>query len=84
MINRIEGVVESAVVGIPDENWGEKVVAAVVARPGSDVKPDAVQQACKKHLHNWKCPKLVVFLKELPKNTMGKVLTEEVKKAFSA
>jgi acyl-CoA synthetase (AMP-forming)/AMP-acid ligase II len=41
-----------------------------------------IQAYCKQHLHNWKCPKAVVFLKELPRNTMGKVLKEEVKKIF--
>ena len=61
---------------------GEKVVAAVVTKPGAEVKPEEIQKTCKEHLHNWKCPKEIVFLKELPKNTMGKVLKEEVKKLF--
>ncbi|MBU2498856.1 MAG: AMP-binding protein, partial [Proteobacteria bacterium] len=82
VINRYEGVVESTVVGMLDEKWGEKVVAAVVTRPGSDVKPHEIQAFCKKHLHNWKCPKEVVFVNELPKNAMGKVLKEEVKTLF--
>jgi malonyl-CoA/methylmalonyl-CoA synthetase len=82
VINQFEGVVESSVVGIPDEKWGEKVVAAVVTRSGSRVKAHEIQGFCKKHLHNWKCPKEMVFLKELPKNRMGKVLKEEVRKIF--
>ncbi len=82
VINQIEDVVESCVVGIPDEKWGEKVVAAVVTKPGSTVKSHDIQDFCKEHLHKWKCPKDIVFLKELPKNTMGKVLKEEVKKFF--
>jgi malonyl-CoA/methylmalonyl-CoA synthetase len=79
VINRIEGVVESSVVGIPDEKWGEKVVAAVVVRPGSRIKPHEIRTYLKEHLHKWKCPKEIFFVKELPKNTMGKVLKEEVK-----
>jgi len=82
VINQVEGVVESSVVGIPDEKWGEKVVAAVVTKPGYRVKADEIQESCKKHLHNWKCPKEIVFLNELPKNAMGKVLKEELKKSF--
>jgi len=82
VINQFEGVVESSVVGIPDEKWGEKVVAAVVTKPGSKVRPQEIQNFCKKHLHNWKCPKEIVFLKELPKNRMGKVLKKEVKEFF--
>jgi malonyl-CoA/methylmalonyl-CoA synthetase len=82
VINRVEGVLESSVVGIKDEKWGERVVAAVVRKPGSRVQPHEIQSFCKQHLHNWKCPKEIVFLKELPKNKMGKVLKEEVKKCF--
>jgi malonyl-CoA/methylmalonyl-CoA synthetase len=82
VINRVEGVVESSVVGIDDEKWGEKIVAAVVTKPDSDVSTDDIQAACKKHLHDWKCPKAVYLVKELPRNTMGKVLKEEVKNLF--
>jgi len=82
VINQAEGVAESSVVGIPDEKWGEKVVAAVVLKPGFKVEPHTIQTFCKKHLHDWKVPKDVVFIKELPKNKMGKVLKEEVKGFF--
>jgi malonyl-CoA/methylmalonyl-CoA synthetase len=82
VINQVEGVAESSVVGIPDEKWGEKVVAAVVPKPGSKVEPHMIQSFCKKHLHDWKVPKDVVFIQELPKNKMGKVLKEEVKGFF--
>ena len=82
VINKLDDVIESSVVGIPDEKWGEKVVAAVVKKVDSEIKADGIQAYCKKHLHNWKCPKEIVFLEALPKNTMGKVLKEEVKKSF--
>jgi malonyl-CoA/methylmalonyl-CoA synthetase len=82
VINQIEEVVESSVVGIPDEKWGEKVVAAVVLKSGAEMEPEDIQDYCKQHLHDWKCPKDLVFPKELPKNTMGKVLKEEVTKLF--
>ena len=82
VINRIDGVVESSVVGVFDEKWGEKIVAAVVKKPGADVSPDDIRAMCKRHLHDWKCPKEVNLVQELPRNTMGKVLKEEVKKLF--
>ena len=82
MINRMEGVRESAVVGIPDEKWGEKVVAAVVPKGGFTLVPQEIFSFCKEHLHSWKCPKEVRFLEALPRNTMGKVLKEEVGKLF--
>jgi acyl-coenzyme A synthetase/AMP-(fatty) acid ligase len=52
----------------------------VVTKSGADVKPDEIQTHCKHHLHDWKCPKEIAFVEELPRNTMGKVLKEEVKK----
>ena len=82
VINQVKGVAESLVVGIIDEKWGERVVAAVVKEPDTCVSADEVQAYCKKHLHDWKCPKEIAFVEELPRNTMGKVLKEEVKKFF--
>jgi len=82
VINHVEGVAESSVVGIPDEKWGEKIVAAVVKKPAAEVSAAAIQAYCKKHLHDWKCPRKISFVEKLPRNTMGKVLKEEVKKFF--
>jgi acyl-CoA synthetase (AMP-forming)/AMP-acid ligase II len=70
------------VVGIDDEKWGEKVVAAVVKKPDAKVSEAEIQAHCKKLLHNWKCPKEIAFVEKLPRNTMGKVLKEEVKEFF--
>jgi malonyl-CoA/methylmalonyl-CoA synthetase len=82
VINQLEDVVESSVVGIADEKWGEKIVAAVVTKAGSNIKPEEIRAHCKNNLHDWKCPKEVVFVKALPKNTMGKILKEVVKNIF--
>ncbi|MEN8758043.1 MAG: AMP-binding protein, partial [Desulfobacterales bacterium] len=82
VINLVDGVVEASVVGIPDEKWGEKVVAAVVKKAGVDLPPKEIQVFCKTRLHDWKCPKEIIFVEEIPKNTMGKVLKEDVKKIF--
>ena len=82
VINQLADVTESSVVGIADEKWGEKVVAAVVIKADSNIIPEAIRAHCKKHLHDWKCPKDVIFVRELPKNTMGKVLKEKIKNLF--
>jgi malonyl-CoA/methylmalonyl-CoA synthetase len=82
VINQLDQVVESTVVGIVDDKWGEKVVAAVIPKTDATVKVEDIQSYCKQHLHGWKCPKEVVFVDALPKNTMGKVLKEEVKMLF--
>lgn len=80
VINRLDEVVESSVIGVPDKKWGEKIVAAVVKCQGTGDISDVIKTACKKHLHDWKCPKQIIFLEKLPRNTMGKILKEEIKK----
>ncbi|MDP2972164.1 MAG: class I adenylate-forming enzyme family protein [Deltaproteobacteria bacterium] len=82
VINQHPKVSESCVVGIPDERWGEKVVAAVVIKPGVMLATKEIQDHCKQHLLDWKCPKEVFFLGELPRNKMGKILKEEIVKYF--
>jgi malonyl-CoA/methylmalonyl-CoA synthetase len=82
VINAVAGVAESAVVGVPDEKWGEKVVAAVVSKPGHALSADDLQKVCREQLHNWKCPKQIIFIAEMPRNTMGKVLKDAVKALF--
>lgn len=74
VIDGIDGVVESAVVGVPHPDFGEAVTAVVLRKPGA-AAPDetAVIAVCKQQLANFKVPKRVFFVDELPRNTMGKV-----------
>jgi acyl-CoA synthetase (AMP-forming)/AMP-acid ligase II len=71
-------IFESCVVGIPDERWGEKVVAGIVLKPGAVLTIEKIKSYCKEHLLDWKCPKEVFLLKELPRNRMGKVMKDQV------
>lgn len=80
VINANKDILESAVVGIPDETWGEIVAAAVVVKPGSSITPEDIKFLCKERLLRWKCPKKILIVNELPKNRMGKILTNEVKR----
>ncbi|PWC88465.1 malonyl-CoA synthase, partial [Azospirillum sp. TSH100] len=74
VIDAIDGVVESAVVGVPHPDFGEAVVAVVLRKPGLAAPDDAaVIRICREQLANFKVPKAVVFSDELPRNTMGKV-----------
>jgi len=82
VINQHPHVLESCVVGIPDDKWGEKAVAAVVLKPETASTEKEIRDHCKQHLLDWKCPKEILFLSELPRNRMGKVMKEEVLKAF--
>ena len=83
VINGIDGVVESSVVGLEDEKWGERAVAAVVVKADSVLNIQDIQARCREALHDWKCPKAFLLVEQLPKNTMGKVLHDEVKKLFN-
>ncbi|MCR5865548.1 malonyl-CoA synthase [Aquincola sp. J276] len=73
VINELPGVSESAVVGVPHPDFGEAVVAVVVPRAGATVQPDEVIAALKQRIANFKVPKQVYVVPELPRNTMGKV-----------
>ncbi len=82
VIDRHPEISESCVVGVPDEKWGEKVVAGIVLKPGFKPAVDEIRRFCKEYLSDWKCPKEFVFLKELPRNRMGKIMKEDVVRQF--
>lgn len=82
VLDRHPEISESCVVGVPDEKWGERVVAGIVLKPGVTPAIDKIKKFCKEHLLDWKCPKEVIFLKELPRNRMGKIMKEDVAKQF--
>jgi malonyl-CoA/methylmalonyl-CoA synthetase len=72
-INNLPGVAESAVVGVPDADFGEVGVAVVVAKPGAVIKPEDILARLKATLANFKIPKRAYVVAELPRNAMGKV-----------
>ena len=74
-----DAVLEAAVVGRPDERWGEVPVAYVVVRPGADVTADELIEHCRTQLAKFKVPKDVTFLDALPRNPSGKVLKRELR-----
>jgi fatty-acyl-CoA synthase len=74
-----DAVLEAAVVGRPDERWGEVPVAHVVRRPGADVTADDLIEHCRANLAKFKVPKDVLFLDALPRNPSGKVLKRELR-----
>jgi malonyl-CoA/methylmalonyl-CoA synthetase len=74
---------EVAVVGVPDEVWGERVVAAVVLHEGSSLDTKALRAWGKERLATYKVPQEVIILRELPRNAMGKVSKPDVKKIIA-
>jgi malonyl-CoA/methylmalonyl-CoA synthetase len=73
-LDALEGVQESAVLGVPHQDFGEAVVAIVVRKNGYEHLTDiAILDQLRGHIANYKVPKQVIFAAELPRNTMGKV-----------
>ncbi len=84
VLNDLPGVAESAVVGVPHPDFGEAVVAVVVARPGARVDADALIATLKAKMANFKVPKAVFMAAELPRNTMGKVQKNLLRERYAA
>lgn len=86
-LNDMEGVAESAVVGVPHPDFGEAVIAIVVPKPGATLDEAALITALKGRIAHYKVPKRVFFVPELPRNAMGKVqknlLRQERRDLFS-
>jgi acyl-CoA synthetase (AMP-forming)/AMP-acid ligase II len=76
------GVREVAVIGVPDETWGENVCAVVVPAPDVGITAEDLIQHARQHLAGYKKPKHVAFVDELPKNHAGKVLKTELRARF--
>jgi len=74
-----DAVVEAAVVGRPDERWGEVPVAYVVLRPGAATSADELVEHCRRQLAKFKVPKDVHFIDALPRNPSGKILKRELR-----
>ena len=82
IISEHPGVLEVAVIGIPNARWGESVHAEVVPRTGAAVDPDELIAHCRARLAAYKAPKSVQIVDELPKNASGKILKREVRQRY--
>jgi long-chain acyl-CoA synthetase len=69
---------EAAVLGVPDEQWGEEIGAAVVLHEGEELAPEEVSEYVKAQIAAYKYPRLVWFLDDLPKGPTGKILKREI------
>jgi long-chain acyl-CoA synthetase len=83
VIAAIPGVIETAVVGVPNSITGE-IVKAFVAMNGPPIPPEQIIAHCRQHLTSYKVPRLIEFRAELPKNPIGKVLRRELRPAPAA
>lgn len=77
-ISELEGIVEVGVVGVPDDFLGQAIKAAIVLRKNSELDMKQVQRYCKQNLAQYKIPKQIVFLNELPKTSSGKIQRQQL------
>ena len=78
----LPGVAQCAVLGVPDEDWGERVHAVLVLHPGAAVDAAAVVAHCKQLIAGYKCPRSIEFRAELPVSGAGKLLKYKLREAY--
>ncbi|MFE3448992.1 class I adenylate-forming enzyme family protein [Nonomuraea sp. NPDC059194] len=79
VIAAFPGIAEAAVVGLPDDRWGEQVAAFVVTLPEASVDPAALEAHCRARLAGPKLPRRLEFVPALPRNAAGKILKRELR-----
>jgi malonyl-CoA/methylmalonyl-CoA synthetase len=82
LIDQLPGVKESAVIGLPDADFGEAVVAVVVLVEGATPSAERIRDAIRDRAANFKVPKKILFVDELPRNAMGKIQKDVLRKRF--
>jgi acyl-CoA synthetase (AMP-forming)/AMP-acid ligase II len=81
-ISQLEGVNEVAVIGIPDDKWGEAVTAFIAAEPNANLTEELVVDHCRRLLAGYKKPRRVEFRDDLPKGPTGKILKRALRDRF--
>lgn len=83
MLNQHPGVELSGVTSVPHERWGEAVTAVIQPREGAELDEEELKAFCKERLADYKAPKYVIFVDELPRLITGKVHYRELKELVS-
>jgi len=73
---------EVAIIGVPDDEWGEQPLCVAVLKPGTTSTPEELMEYCRVNLASFKRPRSVVFCDELPRNPMGKILKKQLREEY--
>jgi acyl-CoA synthetase (AMP-forming)/AMP-acid ligase II len=84
VLRTLPGLAHSSVIGVPDPRLGERVAVAIEPEPGATLTRDVVVEHCAAHLARYKVPEVVVFVKTLPRNAMGKVVVATLREVVDA
>ena len=76
------GVNEAAVVGVPDETYGEALFAVIVPAPGASLDVEGMIAHCRERIGGYKIPRRMAFVDEMPKSAMGKILKTELRRLY--
>ncbi len=82
LLYKIDGVHEVAVIGVPDQKWGEVGKAVVSLEPEAELSKEVIIQHLKKGLASYKVPKYIAFVDDVPKNSVGKIVAAKIKELY--
>ena len=83
VLHQHAGVAEAAVIGVPDERYGEALLAAIVPARGASLTDEDMIAHCRGKIGGFKIPRRFAFLDELPKSAMGKILKTELRRTYA-
>lgn len=89
VLSQVEGVAESAVIGLPDDRWGERPHALIIQKPGysltaEGIKAELTARVDRGELHKWYVPDRIVFVSEIPKTSVGKIDKKRIRSEMKA
>jgi long-chain acyl-CoA synthetase len=83
VLYRHPAIAAAATIGVPDKLYGEEVAAFIVLKDGIKITDEEVIEYCRQHLADYKCPKSVLIVKDIPKGPTGKLLKRELARQFT-